>query len=285
MSKIAGFALVLAGLGVGIFGVAPSVEVAPQAATAQNPKTLKSEVMPAPRTSAAVAPRSLAAAVVIVAAPTIAPRIPQERFAIPKDRDALTSELQKELRRVGCYQGEINGTWSQSTRSAMKTFIEHMNARLPIENPDAVLYSLVKGQHEPVCGKACSPGDALNGHGRCVPSLLLAQAKSKHSSTSVATTAIERPALAVVGGSASAKTQSTDLSMTNAGWQKGAAQFTGRMGLAGPPSPHGGPLLGATTQAPRKRTTRTETIAAQPRLGRSAQHWPASVFSPRISNN
>jgi hypothetical protein len=60
------------------------------------------------------------------------------------DRGALTRELQKELRRVGCYEGEISGAWSQSTRSTMKTFVERMNARLPIEEPDAVLYALVK---------------------------------------------------------------------------------------------------------------------------------------------
>jgi len=281
MSKIAGSALVLAGLGVGIFGMAQSDEIGPQAATAQNPKTLTSEVMPVPHAPGAVGARASTAAVVIVAAATVAPRILQERFAIPKDLDALTSELQKELRRVGCYQGEINGAWSQSTRRAMETFIERVNARLPIEHPDAVLYSLVKGQREPVCGGACGAGDAQSPDGRCVPSFQLAQAKSKASSISAATAAaIERQAVVVAGSPASAKPQSADLSMANTAWQKRAAQFVGRMGLAGPPA---GPAQGDTTQAPRKRTTRAKTIAAQPRFG--AQHWSATVFSPRVSNN
>src|SRR5262245_30516813 len=277
MSKVAGFALVLAGLGVGIFGMAQSDKIGPHVAATQNPTTLNSEVVPVPRAPAAVPPSVSAAAVVIVAPRTALPRIRQERFAIPKDRDALTSELQKELRRVGCYQGEINGTWSQSTRRAMKTFIEHMNARLPIEQPDAVLYSLVKGQREPVCGNDCGARDAQSPERRCVPNFLLAQAKSKAPAISVATSAIERQAVAVMGGSASAKPQSTNLSMTNAAWQKGAAQFAGRMGLAGP-------ALGATTQATRKRTIRAPTSAGQQRVERT-QRWSTAIFSPRISNN
>src|SRR5262249_39545819 len=131
---------------------------------------------------------------------------------------------------------------------------------------------------DPVCGKACSAGDAQIPDGHCVPSFLLVQAKSKASSRSAG---VERQAVAIVGGSARAKLQPTVLSMANAGSQRGAAQFEGRMGLAGPPT---GLALGATIQAPRKRTTRAEKIAAQPRLG-SAQHWSATVFSPRISNN
>src|SRR5262245_18574821 len=165
MSKVAGLALIVAGLGVGVFAIAPSDNFGEQPEAAQSPTSgtvasgaiLKPEVMPVPRLPAAEASRFSSPFVITVAPHVAKPPIPQERFAIPKDRDALTRELQKELRRVGCYDGDISGTWSESTRRAMKTFIERMNARLPTEEPDAVLYALVKGQDEKICGIACSP--------------------------------------------------------------------------------------------------------------------------------
>src|SRR5262245_51128072 len=148
MSKVTGVGLIVAGLGVGVFAIVPSGNVGEQPEAAQSPTsgpvvsgaTLKPEIMP-PH-SPAVESRFPSPFATTVAPHIGKPRIPQERFAIPKDRDALTRELQKELRRVGCYEGDINGTWSQSTRRAMKTFFEHMNARLPIEGPYAVLYAL-----------------------------------------------------------------------------------------------------------------------------------------------
>src|SRR5262249_32024588 len=42
----------------------------------------------------------------------------------PDDRAALARELQRELKRVGCYNGEITGVWTTSSRMAMKTFVE-----------------------------------------------------------------------------------------------------------------------------------------------------------------
>src|SRR5215475_11272940 len=150
MSKVIGFALIVAGLGVGVFAIASSDNFGEPPEAAQSPTSgpvvsgamLKPEVTPMPRSLGAEASKFSSPFVTTVMPHIGKPRIPQERFAIPKDRDALTRELQKELRRVGCYDGDTNGAWSQSTRRAMKTFFEHMNARLPIEGPDAVLYAL-----------------------------------------------------------------------------------------------------------------------------------------------
>src|SRR5262249_5132261 len=153
-SKVAGLALILAGLGFSAVAIVQSDEVGPRTDALQIPisdasvtgAVLLTEVTPVSRAPAAVASDGSSAPAVATVAPHRGERhIPQERFASPKDRDSLTRELQKELRRVGCYHGEINGTWSQSTRGAMKVLIERVNARLPIEEPDAVLYALVKG--------------------------------------------------------------------------------------------------------------------------------------------
>jgi hypothetical protein len=84
----------------------------------------------------------------------------------PTDRAALAREIQRELRRVGCYGGEVNGVWTTSSRMAMKTFVERVNAALPIDNPDPVLLSLVQGHRDRACG-VCPPGQTATA--ACVP--------------------------------------------------------------------------------------------------------------------
>jgi hypothetical protein len=69
----------------------------------------------------------------------------------PDDVGALARALQRELKRVGCYNGEVSGAWTMSSRLAMKTFLEHVNAALPVDKPDPVLLSLVQGHRERVC--------------------------------------------------------------------------------------------------------------------------------------
>jgi hypothetical protein len=84
------------------------------------------------------------------AAPAIPPS--QKAIATPGDRASLARELQRELKRVGCYGGEINGVWTTSSRMAMKAFTDQVNATLPIDNPDYILLSLVQQRQDTVCG-------------------------------------------------------------------------------------------------------------------------------------
>src|SRR5690349_7154610 len=97
--------------------------------------------------------------------------------ALPTDRAQLARELQKELRRVGCYEGEINGGWTTSTKRAMKTFMERVNASLPAEEPDLVLLTLVQSQADKTCGRPCPAGEAAADGGRCVPAAVAASAR------------------------------------------------------------------------------------------------------------
>lgn len=75
--------------------------------------------------------------------------------ASPMDPVSLARALQHELRRAGCYHGEINGSWSTSTRQAMKAFTDVANARLPISNPDPVLLALIRGDQTLSCTERC----------------------------------------------------------------------------------------------------------------------------------
>ena len=80
------------------------------------------------------------------------------QHAVPRGRDAIGRELQKELKRLGCYAGELNGVWTTSTRQAMKAFTERVNAKLPTNEPDSILLALVQGHPNKVCGAPCPWG-------------------------------------------------------------------------------------------------------------------------------
>jgi hypothetical protein len=85
------------------------------------------------------------------------------------DGDFLAKELQRELRRVGCYGGEINGVWTESTRRGMQAFTNRVNARLPIERPDHILLALLQSHPDNACKKPCPLGEHSAVDGRCVP--------------------------------------------------------------------------------------------------------------------
>jgi hypothetical protein len=111
---------------------------------------------------------------------------------VPGDRTSLVGELQRELRRVGCYDGALNESWTLATRTAMKTFTNRINAILPIDKPDRILLTLVQGYRDRVCGVACPPGEGLAKDGRCLPNVVLALATKKAPQIS-ATSAAEQP--------------------------------------------------------------------------------------------
>jgi hypothetical protein len=134
-------------------------------------------------------------------APAPAPPPPAAAKPIdPSDRAALARALQRELKRVGCYQGEITGVWTTSSRLAMKTFNERVNATLPVDAPDPVLLSLVLGHRERVCDAACPAGQTADKGGACVPNAVQAKAGSSPPDKSET----ERPAevLPAVGAAA-----------------------------------------------------------------------------------
>ncbi len=102
--------------------------------------------------------------------------------AKPADEDArqtLTRDLQRELKRVGCYEGDANGLWGASSKRAMAAFTERVNATLPIDEPDYILLTLVKGHAAEVCGQSCPAGQGLNAQGKCLPRAILAQSAKR----------------------------------------------------------------------------------------------------------
>jgi peptidoglycan hydrolase-like protein with peptidoglycan-binding domain len=196
--------------------------------------------------------------------PSWAPTVqPATILPHPSDRTSITRELQRELQRVGCYNGEINGVWTEMTRKAMKDFTNRVNASLPVDQPDSILLSLVKGHPDKACGKSCPAGEGMSQDGkRCIPNALLAQAARKASTAANGsgskTPMVEKPAPAVTDWTARV-TPAAPLRSTE-----------GRMALAGPgaqsPSPPNAPLVADPPQA---RPTNHRA-----RRDRAARHYP-----------
>lgn len=87
-------------------------------------------------------------------------------------RYRLIRDLQAELKRVGCYTGNIDGDWGPGSRYAASNFLRKVNATLPIRNPDYILLSLVRGHPDRACGINCPSGQTLGSDGRCIASVI-----------------------------------------------------------------------------------------------------------------
>jgi hypothetical protein len=90
----------------------------------------------------------------------------------PLSRNAVLHELQRQLKRVGCYKGRIGDDWATATRPSMIAFLERVNATLPTAGPDEVLLTLVRAAPGQVCGSPCPRGQSM-ADGRCQPDALL----------------------------------------------------------------------------------------------------------------
>lgn len=89
-------------------------------------------------------------------------------------RYELVRNLQRELKRVGCYAGDVDGDWGAGSRRAMAAFTDRVNASLPVEQPDFILLTLVQGHQSGICGKGC-PAGMTPDNGRCVSGAVVAQ--------------------------------------------------------------------------------------------------------------
>lgn len=197
--------------------------------------------------------------------PAAAPVVP-----LPTDRAGITRELQRQLTRVGCYEGEISGTWTPGTRRAMQAFTDHVNAALPTSEPDQILLALVKGHPGAACG-ACPSGQSAGSDGRCLPNAILARApeKARGSIASAGDGAI------ITGWSAT-----TSVTATIQPPQPHAAPLEGRMALAGPgtgdPADNGDDARPAPSSA--APVPRPEPVQAQPPRRSSPGKFGTSIF-------
>src|SRR5581483_11915609 len=192
MNRTRGIALILVGLAVAAYGLPSEVDGSDGWIAAR--AYMANPARPLERSPAASTP-----VVVTVAARPAEVSAPPLPVAIPAG-EALARELQKELRRVGCYDGAIDGAWTPAAQRAMQAFTERLNATLPVDAPDPVLYALLQGQHEQVCGRPCPGGQVATEAGRCLPAAIVARLAATTATPTVESAAQRTgPAPAVAG--------------------------------------------------------------------------------------
>ena len=80
----------------------------------------------------------------------------------------LVRDLQRELKRVGCYAHDIDGLWTSATRKAMRDFADRVNAALPVVRPEPPQLVLLRSHPEVVCRETCRVGGGADD--RCLVS-------------------------------------------------------------------------------------------------------------------
>lgn len=141
-------------------------------AQALSPTTPPPAVTAAPPVPVAAAPWK---SVTIQDGATASPPATKPQPPEPISRVALARDIQRELKRVGCYSGAIDGIWGGGSKRAMVTFVDRVNAALPADEPDVVMLSLLRQQASDVCGSSCPRGQSPAESGRCVPTTLVAE--------------------------------------------------------------------------------------------------------------
>ena len=114
------------------------------------------------------------------------------------DPAALARSLQRELKRVGCYDGDISGVWSAPSRAAMKAFTNSVNAALPVDQPDQVLLALVQAHKGQACGTGCPTGEIEGANGRCLPGAIAHKSPDRPTPAPVATDPTPPPAVKAI---------------------------------------------------------------------------------------
>jgi hypothetical protein len=148
----------------------------------------------------------------------------------PDSRYKLVLDIQRELKRVGCYYGRLNGSWGDASKYAMKDFMDRVNAALPIEEPDYVLLTLLQAQSGRTCGE-CPAGQMATAGGRCVPQANYAQTQQP-GAWPTTTTAAAAPSPEPLPWKASGSTQ--PLFKPVASSVISSEPLPGRMAIGGP---------------------------------------------------
>ena len=101
---------------------------------------------------------------------------------------ATIRALQRELKRLGCYSGQIDGEWGPTSRYAAATFVKAVNAKLPIEKPDEALLALASYHQGAACQQTSNLTTASTTQGwlATVTTTGLPDRDVEHSSTALA---------------------------------------------------------------------------------------------------
>jgi hypothetical protein len=72
----------------------------------------------------------------------------------------LAADVKQELKRVGCYAGEVDGTWDDSSRSALEAFANESGTKLVATEPALDVLNVLKRTKDRVCSVARATPDS-----------------------------------------------------------------------------------------------------------------------------
>jgi uncharacterized caspase-like protein len=79
----------------------------------------------------------------------------------------VTKSVQSELRRVGCYSGNADGDWDQSSKRSLSEFNRNAGLKLDVKTANADTLNAIKQKQSRVCPLVCDHGFKAEGD-RCV---------------------------------------------------------------------------------------------------------------------
>ena len=83
------------------------------------------------------------------------------------DQTDINRLLQAHLKRVGCNQGNVDGTWDDSSRKALDLFNQNAHTRFDVKVASLDALDMVRSKTDRVCPLICAKGQKEDG-GRCV---------------------------------------------------------------------------------------------------------------------
>lgn len=85
----------------------------------------------------------------------------------PDPTPDLTRSLQAELKRVGCFEGAVDGVWDGRTKTALVDFGRRAKLEVATDAPTAAAVETLKSRRDRVCPLECGPG-RIERNGQCV---------------------------------------------------------------------------------------------------------------------
>ncbi len=84
------------------------------------------------------------------------------------DKSDLVRRMQRELERVGCRPGDIDGIWGPKAQSALKNFARHARLALNTDQPNEDALKALTTQKKLVCPLECAADEVFDAQGNCV---------------------------------------------------------------------------------------------------------------------
>lgn len=127
-------------------GSGPAVVAAPLFAKPQAAVSGEAGIAP-PRPAAPAESEAIPLLTMIKPVAAAAPTLPRSAAA----EERLAAEIQRHLRRLGCYAGALHGEWDGATRAAMTSALAAANARLSVKSAEVTLLAIVEAQSDGLC--------------------------------------------------------------------------------------------------------------------------------------